>query len=799
MFSFHRTFLCTLLLSVISFVHAFTLRVDFDAVGTTQSGWQSISEGDNDLGDSWSKNFAGGVSLDADVIGAITLDDRDRNNNGGGAEASMWRDFLFANGSFSSASGSGVRLTFTGLQANTEYPVKIWAHDAGSGSGRAADWSGGGSTIERLVTGSTPSTLADSFITLNVTTNGSGAVTIDGIVSATSPRPSHNVFINGLEIGDPVSTEGPTDIALSNSSIAKTAPIGTSVGNFSTTDPTPDDTFTYTLVAGAGDTHNSQFAISGNTLETDRDLRAFSGGSFLLVRIRSTDAAGAFVEEEFQVELLNDSDSDGLDDDWELIYFANLTIATGTGNNDGDSLNNLQEQSEGTNPTQTDTDGDSLSDSDEVNTYNTNPLEADSDADGLSDADEISSANGFVTDPNEADSDSDGFNDALEISEGTDPTNVADFPNTLIPLKLNEILTRNVTGPEDGFNDRSDWIEIFNPNNQIVNLDGYYLSDNITNLTKWNFPAVTIPANGYLIVYATGKDVIDSAGNAHTNFNLSSSGEYLAIVRPGGTTIDDAFSPAYPEQFTDISYGPPAAGGAPVFFQTATPGAVNDATNYPGVVKDTNFDVDRGFYSASFPLTISTDTPGATIRYTLDGSKPSASSGTVYTGPIPITGTSTVRAIATRSGWLSTNIDSHTYLFIDQVVQQGTSVPGWPSNWGTDSEVGLVPSDYEMDSRVVNNTNGLGVYTVEEALRDIPTVAISTDQASLTGGSGGMLTNPKGRFERECSIEYIVPDGSTGFQEDCKIETQGNSSRRPARMQKDSMRLTFSSRLVFLS
>ena len=127
-----------------------TLRVDFNFNATTQSGWQSLSSGNSDLGDSWSKNFPGGVSLDVDTIGSVTLDNRDRSNNGGGGEASMWRDFLFASGSFSSRPGSGLRLAFTGLQPNTEYPIKIWGYDASSTGGRAADWSEGESKVQRL-------------------------------------------------------------------------------------------------------------------------------------------------------------------------------------------------------------------------------------------------------------------------------------------------------------------------------------------------------------------------------------------------------------------------------------------------------------------------------------------------------------------------------------------------------------------------------------------------------------------------------------------------------------------------
>ena len=771
-----------------------TLRVDFNANATTQSGWQSLSPGNSDLGDSWSKNFTGGVSLDVDAIGSVTLDNRDRSNNGGGGEALMWRDFLFASGSFSSRPGSGLRLAFTGLQPNAEYPIKIWGYDASSTGGRAADWSGGGSKVQRLTFTSRPATLTDNVITLNVVTNSAGAVTLKGIVSVTSPSSSHNVFINGLEIGAPIATDGPNDLVLSRLIVAKAATIGSAVGSFTTTDPTPGDTFTYSLREGEGSSDNGLFEITGNILRVDRDLSALVGGAILSVRVRTTDAAGAFSEEVFNIEVVNDSDNDGLDDDWELLYFASLTTASGSDDGDIDNLTNLEEQSAGTNPTLADSDSDTLNDGQELKTFGTNPLLADTDGEGLSDADELSGVGGFVTDPNLADTDGDGFNDALENSEGTDPTKITDFPNTLLPLRLNEILTRNVTGLQDGFGRREDWIEIYNPNNKTVNLDGYYLTDSIGNPTKWNFPNISISAQGYLVVFASGEDTVDSDGYAHTNFGLSTGGEYLAIVRPNGSAVDDSFSPTFPEQFTDTSYGVLSRAESLVFFQSATPGAVNSAAAFPGVVKDTNFSNDRGFYTDPFQLVITSDTPGAIIRYTLDGSPPTRSSGIVYSEPITINTTSTVRAIATFSDWLPTNVDTQTYLFIEDVVKQPTDPPGWPSNWGFDSQVGQnVASDYEMDPRVVNNTNGLGIYTVQEALLDIPTMAISMRQQDITGGNGGVLTNPRGRFERECSIEYIFPDGTKGFQEDCKIETQGNSSRTPNRMQKHSMRLTFSS------
>ena len=66
-----------------------------------------------------------------------------------------------------------------------------------------------------------------------------------------------------------------------------------------------------------------------------------------------------------------------------------------------------------------------------------------------------------------------------------------------------------------------------------------------------------------------------------------------------------------------------------------TPGAAN-STIYYNQVEGVKFNHDRGFYESAFDVTITTDTAGATIRYTTDGSVPTATTGTVYTGPIHI-------------------------------------------------------------------------------------------------------------------------------------------------------------------
>ncbi|MHC4622126.1 MAG: chitobiase/beta-hexosaminidase C-terminal domain-containing protein, partial [Planctomycetota bacterium] len=116
-------------------------------------------------------------------------------------------------------------------------------------------------------------------------------------------------------------------------------------------------------------------------------------------------------------------------------------------------------------------------------------------------------------------------------------------------------------------------------------------------------------------------------------------------------------------QTTDISYGRyPDGSGNWRYLATPTPGYENDGA-YLGAVADTRFSHDRGFYDTAFELIISCETSGATIRYTIDGTKPTPSHGLIYSAPIGIGSTACVRAAAFKTGWLSSNVDTHTYVF----------------------------------------------------------------------------------------------------------------------------------------
>ena len=119
---------------------------------------------------------------------------------------------------------------------------------------------------------------------------------------------------------------------------------------------------------------------------------------------------------------------------------------------------------------------------------------------------------------------------------------------------ISEFLASNSKGLLDKDRDTCDWIELFNPTGQAVNLDGWYLTDDPNDFEKWEFPAVTISPGGYLVVFASGKDRRVAGAELHTNFALQAGGESVVLVQPDGVTIAHSYI-NYPPQPADISYG----------------------------------------------------------------------------------------------------------------------------------------------------------------------------------------------------------------------------------------------------
>jgi hypothetical protein len=213
------------------------------------------------------------------------------------------------------------------------------------------------------------------------------------------------------------------------------------------------------------------------------------------------------------------------------------------------------------------------------------------------------------------------------------------------------------------------------------------------------------------------------------------------------------------------------------YFSTPTPGAFN-SQGFDGFVADTKFSQDRGFYETNLSCMITTATAGATIKYTLNGSVPSETNGFTYTGPILITNTTTLRAVAIRNGLVPSDVDTHTYIFVNDVIRQSPTGqapgPGWPTVTSSGGQI----YDYGMDPDIVNNA--VWGATIRDDLKSLPSFSIVMELKDLFDNATGIYANPRGderAWERPGSLELIYPDGTRGFQINCGVRIRGGFSR----------------------
>lgn len=215
----------------------------------------------------------------------------------------------------------------------------------------------------------------------------------------------------------------------------------------------------------------------------------------------------------------------------------------------------------------------------------------------------------------------------------------------------------------------NDWVELYNRGASAVSLSGWSLSDSSGTSQKWIFPDVSIPAGGYLVVILDGQDVRTpgTGGYLHANFSLDADGEYLGLRDATGALVQEftKLPPGSPFH----SYGRNATGNY-VYFDLATPGAANAGTEFSGIVAPPVPSIPGGFLTGATSVTLTSPTPGATVRYTdtanaagpTDGSEPTETTGIAYSGTISIGSTRVLRAAAFAPGMIPSPVASFTYL-----------------------------------------------------------------------------------------------------------------------------------------
>ncbi|MHC4642529.1 MAG: lamin tail domain-containing protein, partial [Planctomycetota bacterium] len=222
----------------------------------------------------------------------------------------------------------------------------------------------------------------------------------------------------------------------------------------------------------------------------------------------------------------------------------------------------------------------------------------------------------------------------------------------------------------------------------------------------------------------------------------------------------------------------------PEYFTKPTPGTFN-ISGAAGRVSDIWVSTEGTFYTGPpdwhIPLTLSTATDGAEIRYTLDGSRPTIGHGLVFDPltdpPLEIDRTTVLRAVGVKPGWLDSSVETNTYIFLDDVIKQSPTGfppgPDWP-----DYPVNGQVINYGMDPCIVNDPVYGG--QLKGALKAIPTISLVTDLANLFDPLIGIYVNARsdGRaWERPVSVELINPDGSEGFHVDAGLRIRGGYSR----------------------
>ena len=326
---------------------------------------------------------------------------------------------------------------------------------------------------------------------------------------------------------------------------------------------------------------------------------------------------------------------------------------------------------------------------------------------------------------------------------------------------------------------------------------------------------LSIKYNDGFVAYLNGQEVArrnapatvqwDSAATAARSvadslvFEEIDLANFLGLLQPGNNLLAIAGLNVSASD-GDFLIQPILSGTGLQYFAEPTPGDQNGAAGWTDYVRDTTFSVDRGFYDAPFDVLITTNTPNAQIYFTTDGSEPNDTNGTLYTGPIQITTTTTLRAAALKSGYKPSNVDTQTYLFLADVLQQPVWPEGFPTAWN--NGVGVVsavpaPADYEMDPAVVNAapfTDAAGLtFDMTDALEAIPTVSLVMDLDDLFDLQTGIYANAQQEgiaWERSASLEYFDPNSGQEFQINSGVRMHGGWNRFNE-MLKKSFRIYF--------
>lgn len=349
-------------------------------------------------------------------------------------------------------------------------------------------------------------------------------------------------------------------------------------------------------------------------------------------------------------------------------------------------------------------------------------------------------------------------------------------------LIINEVCAKSKASLKDADGDFPDWVEIFNPTSETVNLAGAGLSDSASEPLKWVFPSVNIQPKGYLVVFCSDKD--KQSPELHTNFKISSGSEQIILSKPDGSVIDSVIVGNTDD---DETYGRYPNGSETFRLLEATAGKSNDnsSTNLAAGLAAPILSQKSGFYDKAFSLSIAADN-GTVIYYTTDGSVPTTSSKK-YSSAISIKDRSSEKAVLTYKR--GTTADSGAEQFPGQEFEKATIIRAIavdskgrvsPVSTGTyfvGSDIAKKYKNVSVISVTIDPNdlfnNDTGIYVAGKVFSEWRK---KNPTAALDGTAQGNY-NQRGRdWERDAHVDFFR-QGELEFSENCGVRTHGGWSR----------------------
>ncbi|MFT4544939.1 MAG: hypothetical protein ACI9UR_002047 [Bacteroidia bacterium] len=243
---------------------------------------------------------------------------------------------------------------------------------------------------------------------------------------------------------------------------------------------------------------------------------------------------------------------------------------------------------------------------------------------------------------------------------------------TQAQVVVNEFSASNLNQFQDNYLLYEDWVELYNTSSSSVNIGGYFLSDNDNKPDKWRIPSgTTIPGNGYIVFWCSGRDEV-AGGEYHTNFKLKQTKDTEEIVFSDPDTVELNNIPLGRTQLSHSFCRDINGGAAWVIDITPTPDASNGNFGHRAdYAEKPTVDMMGGFYSGSTTVQMTNNPVNATVRYTVDGTLPIASSP-VFSGSMNITSTQVLKL---RSFSSDNDIEPSFVEFNTYLINENVSLP----------------------------------------------------------------------------------------------------------------------------